>query len=82
MNELLLTDSFARRLRASTVPTPGPPPRLGSPSLTASALHAAAAAWDHTLTQAARGRTDVLRDLARLCSRAHAVDEEMARCLR
>lgn len=82
MNELRLPEVFLHRLRATTTHFPGAMPHLPGSSLTAQALRAATASWEHSLLRAAEARQRLLGDLTLFCSRAQATDESMAQCLR
>ncbi|KQB83272.1 hypothetical protein [Corynebacterium oculi] len=81
MKELLLTDSFAHRLRRASTHHPKAAPRMAGTSLTASALHAAGASWEHTLARAAHDRTALLTDLSLFYARAQQVDHSLAHSL-
>ncbi|WPF65947.1 MULTISPECIES: hypothetical protein [unclassified Corynebacterium] len=78
MEELLLTDSFAQRLRAASTHLPQSGPRMSGHSLTAAALHAAASSWEHSLRLAAQDRAALLADLSRYCDRARETDRHLS----
>lgn len=78
MEELLLTDSFAQRLRATRTHHPPVGQLMAGESLTAAALRAAAVSWEHTLLRAARDRAALLADLSHFYGQTRGEDHTLA----